>query len=237
MVAHEVIITDVTCYGDLYCVAGWDTGLERMIRPEPPTANAIAEVSRFWGGLHAGPNRSLAVGNIVRFQASPPLPAFPFPHATEDRLVSAPIAIEVVGNLTAAVIAERVEDGVSASIEAAFGGELIRGHSGKCFVPAGTQVCSLDAIEIEPHQISFYEDNPKPGKRRLRAVIEHGGLNYDLSVPADAARTQFLAQGIASLDATAAASDRIHVRLGLCRPFAAMPDTCYAQVNGLYFLA
>ncbi len=101
---------------------------------------------------------------------------------------------------------------------------------------AGTQTCSLDAIRIDPKSISFYEDNPSPGKRRLRTQIDQAGVEYDFSVPADAARTRFLTGGIAALEADARASQSIHVRLGLCRPFAAMPNSCYAQVNGLIFL-
>jgi hypothetical protein len=103
-------------------------------------------------------------------------------------------------------------------------------------VAAGERVCSLDAIDIEPDQIRFSEQVTSAGKRRLRAVIEEDGVKYDLSVPADAARARFLAGGVAALEGDANASDRIHVRLGLCRPFAAMPDSCYVQVNGLYFL-
>ena len=101
---------------------------------------------------------------------------------------------------------------------------------------AGERTSSLDAIEIAPRSISFYELNPSAGKRQLRARIDEYGVQYDLSVPADAAKSRFLVGGVAALQGDARASNRIHVRLGLCRPFAAMPNSCYAQVNGLYFL-
>jgi len=125
---------------------------------------------------------------------------------------------------------------VSTSLDEAFGSQLHRAYSGKAHVVAGTQTCSLDAIEIEPESISFYEDNPAPGKRRLRALIDKDGVEYDFSVPADAARSRFLAGGVAALEADAKVSQSIHVRLGLCRPFGARPNSCYVQVNGLYFL-
>jgi hypothetical protein len=44
---YEIIVTDVTRYGSLYCIAGWDFRNSVMIRPEPSTANAVAEASRF----------------------------------------------------------------------------------------------------------------------------------------------------------------------------------------------
>lgn len=236
MPTYDLIITDVTCYGELFCVAGWDLNNGGMVRPEPSTANAVAEASRFWGAQHAGPGKFFAVGNRVRFDAAMPPANFPFPHATEDRVVIAGTHHAVLGQMTAAQMVQTVAAGVVASIDECLGGQLHRAYSGKAHVTAGTQTRSLDAIEIDPGSISFYEDNPAPGKRRLRTQIDEGGVEYDFSVPADAARTRFLAGGIAALEADAQASQRIHVRLGLCRPFAAMPTSCYAQVNGLIFL-
>lgn len=236
MPTYELIITDVTRYGSLFCVAGWDLQNSGMLRPEPSNANASAEASRFWDGQSAGPGKLFAVGNVVRFDAATPPANFPFPHATEDRILAPGNNGTILGRMTPAEIAQSVAPGVVASLNQAFGGHLRRANSGKAHVVAGVQTCSLDAIEIAPGSISFYEENPSPGKRRLRALIDQNGVKYDLSVPADAARSRFLTNGIPALDADAQASQRIHVRLGLCRPFAAMPTSCYAQVNGLYFL-
>lgn len=84
---YEIIVTDVTCYGSLYCVAGWDRLTGQMIRPEPPGANAADEASRFWNAGYAGPGKTFAVGNVVTLIATDALPDFLFPHATEDRIV------------------------------------------------------------------------------------------------------------------------------------------------------
>lgn len=236
MATYEMIVTDVTCYGTLYCVAGWDIQNGRMIRPEPPGSNTAVESSRFWGDAFAGPGKIFSVGNIVRFDAADPPAHFPFPHATEDRILIAGSNITSLRQIAPSQVAHDVAVGLSPSLQHVFGGKLIRTNSGKAYVPAGEQTCSLDAIEIAPGSISFYEENPSPGKRRLRALINQSGLGYDFSVPADAARSRFLQAGCAALQADAAASQRIHVRLGLSRPFPAMPDSCYAQINGLYFL-
>ncbi|MCF6115131.1 MULTISPECIES: dual OB domain-containing protein [Mesorhizobium] len=236
MAEYSLIITDVTRYGSLYCVAGWDVGRQRMIRPEPPGANAAVEASRFWDGDFAGDGQVFAFGNKVLIAATKPPDHFPFPHATEDRIVVAGSNIAVLERLNTTQIVQSIAESVSASPLKAFGGHLVRAQSGKAQVPAGTNTASLGAIEIEPDEISFYSDVAANGRRRLRAVVEYEGLDYDFSVPADAAYRRFIDGEIAALKADAHASELIHVRLGLCRPFAAMPHSCYAQVNGLLFL-
>lgn len=236
MTVYNLLITDVTRYGDKYCVAGWDLDRGGMIRPEPQTATAAAEASRFWVGTTAGPGKFFDVGNIVRIEAAQPPDDFPFPHATEDRILVPSSNEAVLRSLALSEIANVVKAGLSTSIDVAFGGYLARAFSGKAHVAAGTKTNSLDAITIQPDQIAFYEDNYSPGKRKLRAKIRESGVTFDLTVPADAARSQFLEHGVKSISAAAAASDAIHVRLGLCRPFSAQPTQCFAQVNGLYFL-
>ncbi len=236
MAIYNLCITDVTCYGALYCVAGWDIDDGGMVRPEPPGTDPSHEPSRFWGAQFAGPEKICAVGNIVRFDASAPPKSFPFPHATEDRIVTAGSQLKIVQALSPAQLVEAVADSVSASLQDVFEGHLVRAHSGKAYVPANIKTNSLGAIEIDPGQITFYEEVTDAGKRRLRAVIDENGVDYDLSVPADLARTRFLTAGVGALQADANSCDTIHVRVGLCRPSPNIPDACYAQVNGLYFV-
>lgn len=230
---YNLIITDLTRYGTLYCVAGWDIERERMIRPEPPGADSATEASRFWETGFAGDGQVFAVGNRVQLTASTPPVHFPFPHATEDRIVVGS-NITVLEHLNTSQIVDRVQESVSASPLDAFGGHLIRSHNGKSYVPAGAVCPSLGAIEIEPDAISFYSETTDNGRVRLRAVVQHQGHDYDFSVPADAANRRFSQGQITALEADAEASDLIHLRLGLSRPFGAVP--CYAQINGLLFL-
>ncbi|MBZ9661394.1 hypothetical protein LB523_20330 [Mesorhizobium sp. ESP-6-4] len=206
-----------------------------MIRPEPPSASAINEVSRFWEGNFAGPGRFFSVGNIVRLEASPPPANFAFPHATEDRLVDLSKPMDILGQLTLVQTAQAVAGGTSPTLEAAFDGGLVRAASTKAYVLEGHIGRSLGAIEITADRIQFHvATNPNNGKQQLRAHIAAGNHYYDLSVPADAARGRWKTSGLASLQDDANASNRIHVRVGLSRPFAGNP--CYSQVNGLYFL-
>jgi hypothetical protein len=236
MATYEIIVTDVTCYGDLYCVAGWDRLSNLMIRPEPPGANAKIESSRFWNDQFAGPGKVFSVGNLVRFIASPALPDFLFPHATEDRVVDLSTQIEILDNLNLPKVAEEVTGSVSSSLEVAFDGALIRPASQKAYVLVGEKVRSLGALELAPSQIIFFENRYDAAKPKLRARVTVGGNTFDLSVPADAARNRWKSDGLAGLRADLRASRRIHVRTGLSRPFSAKPNDCYSQINGVYFL-
>jgi hypothetical protein len=229
-------VTDVTCYGALYCVAGWDRHAGGMIRPEPPGANMASEPSKFWDARFAGSARTFSVGNVVRVEASPPPPGFPFPHATEDRIVSAGTQIQVLGVLDLPGTVAAVAAGVSPTLAAAFDGALVRAGSGKAYVPAGHNGRSLGAVDIAAAQIGFFEDSYQGGNPKLRARLTMGGVVYDLSVPADAARTRWKTGGLAALQADVQAGRRLHIRVGLSRPFPAMPNQCYAQINGIYFL-
>jgi hypothetical protein len=236
MAAYQLIITDVTCYGSLYCVAGWAADGGRMIRPEPPSANMASEPSKFWDARFAGPRRLFAVGNVVTFEARRAPADFPFPHATEDRIVDMTRPRNVLRTLDEMQTASAVAAGVSQTLEAAFDGGLVRAGSGKAYVPAGHAGCSLGAVEVSPEQISFFEDSYQGSRPKLRAELTIAGVDYDLSVPADAVRTRWKAAGLAGLRADLNASHRAHLRVGLSRPFPAMPNQCYAQINGIYFL-
>ena len=237
MANYEIVVTDVTCYGStLFCVAGWEPGANRMIRPEPPGASTASEASRFWDARFAGPGRAFAVGNVVRVEAAPAPANFPFPHATEDRIVMDERPMPVVRALNLAETAAAVRAGVSPTLDAAFDNALLTPRSGKAYVAPGERTRSLGALEIRSDGFEFYVNTYKPGRPQLRARLTSGGNRYDLPVTAHAARTRWLTDGIAALQGDVEASNRLHLRVGLSRPFPAMPDQCYVQINGVYFL-
>ena len=236
LVRYEIIVTDVTCYGPLFCVAGWDRHAGGMIRPEPPGANPAYEATRFWTAQFAGPGTNFSVGNIVSFEAALPPANFPFPHATEDRVVVANQPIVVIGQLALADVVVAVAAGVSPGLPAAFDGGLVRAPSTKAYVPIGHPGRSLGALLVDSDQIDFYIDDYVEARPKLRAVITSGDISYDLSVTAAATRARWQLAGLAGLRADLHASHHVHVRLGLSRPFAARPNECYAQVNGVYYL-
>lgn len=214
MTDYDILITDVTCYGDLYCVAGWDVAGERMIRPEPSDTKATSEATRFWDTAAAGPGKAFAVGNLVRLRAQDAPQDFRFPHATEDRLLDGSHALLVLKVFTPPQLVEAVSIGLSPTLEAAFDGGAVRAVSGKVSVAADYPGRSLGAVEIGPNDIDFYVSTNQNGKQQLRAELRIAGNHYDLSVPADEARRMWKSQGIPILQQAAQSSERIHVRPG-----------------------
>ncbi|MGQ0686706.1 dual OB domain-containing protein [Bradyrhizobium sp.] len=235
MATYEIIVTDVTCYGSLYCVAGWDRISNRMIRPEPQGANSRDEASRFWNAAYAGPGKTFSVGNVVRFDATNPLPDFLFPHATEDRIVDMGTPMHVLETLNPAAMVQAVAAGTAASLPLAFDNALVRVNS-KAYVPTGNKGRSLGAIEIPPSDIIFFEHQWQNENPKLRARVTSAGRVYDLSVPAEAARTRWRSAGLAAVKADVKASTRVHIRAGLSRPMQSRPNECYSQLNGVILL-
>ena len=80
MADYRVLITDLTDYGTLRCVAGWDIDRNVMIRPEPAPA-------AFWPEDQSGPDKVFYPGQVVGFNAVQPEPATDYPHFSEDVVV------------------------------------------------------------------------------------------------------------------------------------------------------
>jgi hypothetical protein len=121
-------------------------------------------------------------------------------------------------------------------LDAAFDAALVRPMSGKPYVRKGQHARSLGAVEVMPNQIRFYENTYAANKPRLYGILMIDANRYALSVTADAARTRWRTSGLAALLADTQASGRLHVRFRLSRPWAAKPDQCYAQINGVYYM-
>ena len=235
MVDHLMIVTDVTLFNDIYCVAGWDVGLKRMIRPEPPNTKANSVAERFWPLACVGAGKIFSVGNLVKFVGDPAPQGFAYPHATEDVVVRPKTNIQVVDQLSLRDTANAVVQGISKSIADVYDNQLIRYGTGTAYVPNGSQSRSLGALEIAPDQIVLHVGGTD-AKPKLRAMLDVGNVSYDLSVPAVDARDGWLAKGITAFGKDVAGSNKIHLRLGLSRPWPMRPNECFAQVNGLYLL-
>ncbi|MGN6365893.1 dual OB domain-containing protein [Asticcacaulis taihuensis] len=234
MAQYEMVVTDVTAYGPLFCVAGWDVARGKMIRPEPPTTNPAYNPTRFWDASVAGPGQFFSLGNVVKFEAALPQPNFPFPHATEDRVLSALGARSVVKKLTPVQLVSTVAASVSPSIGDIYNEKLTVASSGKAFVIIGEKVSSLGAIEVNSKNIVFHEDRYDPSKPKLRAYIHDGVRQYDLSITSNDVKSIWNQNGLDGVNASLGKYSKAHVRIGLSRPFPAMPEQCYVQINGMY---
>lgn len=241
MAIYRLAITEVTRYGDLYCVAGWDLDRRAMVRPEPPGATNANPPSRFWSSQYAGAGKAFEVGNVVRLgDAGLPPMDFPWPHRTEDVIVVGGSSINIEGAVGEEELAQAVQGSVEPTVRAVFDQGLVRAWNGagstKAYVVEGHQGRSLGAVELLPNRIRFVEDAFNPAKPQLRAHLQDGLVTYNFSVTSDVLKGLWKAQGLDAVKALRDDCEKVHVRVGLARPFEYQPTRCYAQVNGMYFL-
>jgi hypothetical protein len=220
---YRIVVTDVTDYGLLHCIAGWDLQRQCMIRPEPAPAG-------FWHGNFVGPNHVFGPGHIVEFEGAP-VPDQSYPHATEDVVVKIP-TLNRVGVVNAAQLPNVLPGSVAANLADIFEGAMrISGTS--AHVASGVQCRSLGAINVNRDAIVFSEGN-RDGKRKLRVKYQTGNVTLNVGVTATDVRSVFMNEGLAAVAAKYPQDRQLHLRIGLSRPFQARPNECYVQVNGIY---
>jgi hypothetical protein len=158
----DIIVTDVTIWGDRNCVAGWCWAQNRMIRPLP-------NYGEFWAGQYAGPHL-FQLGNIVRIA---PLLDAPLrrglPHSRED-VITASVP-QLVGQVSSNNLAEALSPSVSPTILSIFGGQM---HDN--YVDEGADCSSLGAVDVPAKNIGFVEEIYE-GRRKLRCSIRDDKTN------------------------------------------------------------
>jgi hypothetical protein len=223
MAKYRLLVTDITEYGSLRCVAGWDLEREKMIRPEPAPGD-------FWSGTAVGPTGQFRRGAIVDFEAHSPNPTTDYPHRTEDRVVAG--QVNYVRTLSPADRQMILAQMVSPDLQNLFSGKLqAEGFAG--FVALGTRCRSLGAIEIEPSAVSVYEDLGW-GKKRLRIRLPIQNRIVAPSITSALVRRIYREAGLDALRAQLSSAKCLHLRIGLARAFSSKPDRCYLQVNDIY---
>lgn len=222
---YRLLITDVTVYGDLRCVAGWDLDRSEMIRPEPSPG-------AFWPASKVGPDREYAPGHIVKLAATAPKPPTQYPHLTEDRVVVGDVVVEK--KLNASEFTASLKQ-VGVTKPASLFEKPVEFANGKPFVPVDTEAPSLRAVNISAKGLKFFEYE-FDGKKQIRCHMTIGSTTANISVTALDLRESYTGSGIAIVKQKFADADQIHVRVGLARTFPAMPNRCYMQVNGVYRL-
>lgn len=220
---YRIVVTEVTLYGRLRCVAGFDLDRGVMIRPEPKPAD-------FWEAKVCGANTTFHPGHVVEFRGR--RPSTPLPHNTEDIVVEGrPRRIAVLG---ADGFRQALERAAAFSPEAVFGDHL-RFDRDKAYVPAGAACGSLACQTVEAAGFRLF-DQPYRDEHKLRAELKVGGHVLHLGVAAKALKQAFEKAGLAAARDLVPKTGRAQVRLGLARPFKDHPDQCYLQVNGLHAL-
>jgi len=138
MPKYRVLVSEITNFGDLRCVAGWDLDRGKMIRPEPHPRG-------FWPSPTIVSNGAFDLRRIVRFDAAKPVPATQYPHLTEDRVVAGNLAVE--DEMDKAEYLEVLRAAAFGSLAELFEDNLIIDGS-KAYVPTGAQCRSLGGLEI-----------------------------------------------------------------------------------------
>jgi hypothetical protein len=218
---YRVLITDVTNYSSLYCIAGWDLDRQVMIRPEPAPAS-------FWDARFVGAKRPLWPGHVVTFEGTKPENQ-PYPHATEDTIATMQ-SLHLQEAVPVEEISTKVGGSVSYDLDQIFGGAMQTGLSSASVI-VGSKCPSLGAIELARDDIKFGE-KIFDGKRKLRCWVPYKGRMLNFGITSDHLRTVWRQEG---LDAVGHSLDhrRVHLRIGLARAMA-NGKTCYVQVNGIY---
>jgi hypothetical protein len=217
----DIVITDVTEMGNgNYCVAGWDIGAKRMVRPLPDggywTASLVTRHGIAAGRQISAEPRGKADGN--------------YPHLTENiriDLASIKQSVDVFLDW----LGESAPQ-VTAGLSTGFGGRLQwnkewNGVKEGVYVLPGAQCSSLIAVRVPRTSLVFSEAFGK-----VKATLNDGSDSYRLTVSSKVLKEAWRAGGLAALNDMLPTTKEFHVRIGLARPFD-NPPKCYAMLNGV----
>lgn len=221
MARYRALITDLTEYGNLRCVAGVNLANKSMIRPEPAPGS-------FWTDTDCAPNGAFALGNVVTFEANSPKPHTDFPHMTEEMVVEGEAKIDKTLEPEKFI---RALSGLHTPLNKIFG-KHVEFSNGKPFIRTGTKCASLYGTNVERSAIEFHEAYEKP-----RIMLDDSGIRANLSITALSLRELYRSKGLAALAAQFKSAKELHLRIGLARGFGSYPDRCYMQINGIFILS
>lgn len=222
MPTYKMLVTDVTNYGSLRCVAGWDIDRRKMIRPEPHAGG-------FWSAIMIGPT-GFQRSKIVTFTAIPPNPATKYPHRTEDRVVVG--AVTSVSTPSRDEVWKILRSTESEGLSEIFDSNLVYDGQ-KAYVPDNTQTRSQGAIALDPKEMEIEKHFNYVGKERLRARFTIEGRTLAPNLTSTAALAMLRNDKVEEINKRIAAAKRLHVRVGLARAFPGQPTRCYMQINGI----
>lgn len=221
--SFRIVVTEVTLYGKLRCVAGFDLGSRRMIRPEPAAGE-------FWPAIVCGSNTTFHPGHVVGFEGDQPNTALP--HRAEDIVVRGEPRRE--GVLAPDAFRRVLAGAAVLSPDVVFQG-LLRFDGHKAYAPAGADCGSLAGIELRAEDLQLAERRFE-GQVKPEAHLPLGGHLLHLAIAAKDIKQAHQRNGLDAARSILADADRLHMRLGLARPWHEHPDQCYLQVNGIYRL-
>jgi hypothetical protein len=217
----DVLITDVTeMGGGNYCVAGWDIGAKRMVRPLPNGGN--------WSATLLG-QHGIVAGKLIRVNPQGASNGI-FPHRNEDTPVD-PSSIKTSNKVFSDWLGTSAP-AVATDLASGFGGHL-RWNSEWNGVKQGVHVLpdvqcnSLVAVRVPKSNLVFSEAFGK-----LKATLDDGSDSYQLTVSSKVLKEAWRSGGVQAVDHALPTRQVLHVRVGLARPFQ-NPPKCFAMLNGV----
>jgi hypothetical protein len=224
MPEYQLLITDITNYGDLRCVAGWDLDRNKMIRPEPHREG-------FWQSTMVSPAGPFEIGKTAKFKAKKPNPSTAYPHFTEDRVVEGAVKT----GTPPAGRTNILKHAAFSSLDELFDGNLVvdgfKGH-----VPVGAECRSLGGLIVDTKGVQIESYCNSFGKNRLRLRFTTRGTALAPNITSSQAYARHAAGELGAVNREIASASKLILRVGLARAFEAMPNRCYLQINGLAIL-
>ena len=214
MKKSHMVISDITCMKEKFCIAGFDTYEKRMKR--------LMIDGGYWNADQIPPSYCEILVDNEEFKEPRD-----YPHRTEDVNIDFD-SIDVLQEFEPGKdLANVLRDSVSKDIQGIFHHHVKE----NAYVPQKTKCPSLGAILIPAHNIEFFTED---GKLRAR-ITDYSKQTYELKVSCKYLRDIFeKGKDVENLNNAVAASKYAHCRIGLARKFLMQENHCYLMLNGLF---
>jgi len=214
MKKSNIIISDITCMKEKFCIAGFDTYEKRMKR--------LMIDGGYWDE-----NQIPKTYCQVMVENEPFDEQRDYPHRTEDVNINYE-SVEIERYFEPGKeLADCLKDTVSKDIQSIFNHHVKE----KSYVLQNTKCPSLGAIVISARDIEFFTEDGK-----LRASItDFSKQKYDMKVSCKYLRDIFeRTKDVYKLNYMVSQSQYAHCRIGLARKFLIQENHCYLMLNGLF---
>ncbi len=214
MKKSHIVISDITCMKEKFCIAGFDTYEKRMKR--------LMIDGSYWNPNQIPDAYCEILVNNEEFKEPRD-----YPHRTEDVNIDFD-SIEILQEFEPGKdLANALRDSVSRDIQGIFHHHVKE----NTYVLQKTKCPSLGAILIPAHNIEFFTED---GKLRAR-ITDYSKQTYELKVSCKYLRDIFEKdKDVETLNNAIAASRYAHCRIGLARKFLMQENHCYLMLNGLF---
>lgn len=210
----NIILSDITCMKEKFCIAGFDTYEKRMKR--------LMLDGGYWDASQIPTTYCEILVDNEEFKEPRD-----YPHRTEDVNIDID-SIEVLREFEPdKELANTLKESLSKDIQSIFHHHVKE----NAYVTQKTKCPSLGAILIPAHNIEFFTEG---GKLRAR-ITDFSNQTYELKVSCKYLRDIFEQdKDVVALNNAIAASQYAHCRIGLARKFLMQENHCYLMLNGLF---